>query len=51
MLNEKLRPELPANVAAPMRELIELSWNQEYAKRPTAKELISRLEEIHRTGA
>lgn len=50
VLSEKVRPDLPPNTSAPMRDLIETGWHQEYAKRPTAKEIIARLDEIHRIG-
>lgn len=50
VLNEKMRPELPANIPAAMRELIELCWDQDHSRRPTAKEIIGRLDEIHRKG-
>lgn len=41
-----IRPEIPADMPAALKELIQACWSPDAAQRPTAKELLKRLQDI-----
>jgi len=44
----KLRPTIPPTTPAPMKELIEMTWNQDPTVRPLCKEFIEKLEAVEK---